>query len=148
MTETIERSRFYHELRVRFADTDAQGHVFFANYLTFFDEAFTYYFRAIGFPYGSMEESGVDIVYKQSSCEHLGRSFFSDALQIDARMQRVGNTSLTVAFAAFRDEGQELVARGELTCVVVDRKSMTKMRVPEALRKAVAAFEPRPVEGL
>lgn len=143
-----ERARFHEKLRVRFADTDAQGHVFFANYLTYFDEALTGYFQALGYPYGDLEKTGVDIVYKRSGCEHLSRSVFGDTLEIDARTARVGNTSITLAFAAFRDSGKELVARGELTCVVVDRQSLKKARVPAELRQAIASFEPDPVEGL
>jgi len=142
------RTRFHELLKVRFADTDAQGHVFFANYLTFFDEALTGYFAALGFPYGGEAMGDTDIVYKASSCEHLSRSLFGDILHIDVQIARVGNTSLTFAFAAYRDDGQELVARGTLTCVTVDKASLQPRRVPQALRDGLAAFEPAPVAGL
>ena len=55
--------RFHQSIPVRYADTDAQGHVFFANYLTFFDEAVTGYCDTIGFGYDAIRAAGADFVY-------------------------------------------------------------------------------------
>ncbi|MCB9610294.1 MAG: acyl-CoA thioesterase [Polyangiaceae bacterium] len=135
-----ERFRFSHTIQVRFADTDAQGHVFFANYLTFFDETLTAYMRAIGCPWQRMIELGVDIVYADSRCQHRGRSFFEDQLQIQGKISRIGDSSVTSRYRAFRAAG-ELVAEGQLVCVCVDRATKQKVSCPEELRTAVERFE-------
>jgi hypothetical protein len=44
-----EKSKFYYPVKVRFVETDAQGHVFFGHYLTYFDVGLTEYMHAIGF---------------------------------------------------------------------------------------------------
>ncbi|HET9531211.1 MAG TPA: hotdog domain-containing protein, partial [Blastocatellia bacterium] len=54
--------RFHHKLRVRFAETDLQGIVFNGNYLTYYDVAWTEYFRAIGLRYQDMIEMEADTV--------------------------------------------------------------------------------------
>ena len=46
--EPPARHRYALPLTVRYADTDAQGHVFFANYLTYADEGLTGYLAEIG----------------------------------------------------------------------------------------------------
>ncbi|MCA9628640.1 MAG: acyl-CoA thioesterase [Myxococcales bacterium] len=135
-----ERFRFSHRIPVRFADTDAQGHVFFANYLTFFDETLTAYMRAIGCPWQRMIELGVDIVYADSRCQHRGRSFFEDELLIQGKISRIGDSSITSRYRAFRGENQ-LVAEGQLVCVCVDRQNKRKVGCPEELRQAVARYE-------
>ncbi len=135
-----ERFRFRHVIPVRFADTDAQGHVFFANYLTFFDETLTAYMRAIGCPWQRMIELGIDIVYADSRCQHRGRSFFEDQLQVQGKIARIGESSVTSRYRAFRGGG-ELVAEGQLVCVCVDRETKQKVRCPEELRAAVARYE-------
>ena len=71
------------ELPVRFAETDAQGHTFFANYRTFCDEALTYGLSATGCDYTTMEaEEGVMFVYRD-------RTLFADRLRIGLTPERV-----------------------------------------------------------
>ncbi|MEZ4373523.1 MAG: thioesterase family protein [Polyangiaceae bacterium] len=137
---TDERFRFSHVIQVRFADTDAQGHVFFANYLTFFDETLTAYMRAIGCPWQRMIELGVDIVYADSRCQHRGRSFFEDQLRVQGKISHIGNSSVTSRYRAFRGEN-ELVAEGQLVCVCINRETKQKVSCPEELREAVQRFE-------
>lgn len=131
--------RYWFELVVRYADTDAQGHVYFANYLTYFDEAFTGYLHAVGYPPKRMIEDGVDVVYRDAQCEYLGSCRFEDRLRIGVRSERFGTTSFTLGYVI--DNAGEVVARGRLTNVCVDREAMTKVEVPAAFREAVTAFE-------
>lgn len=126
-------------MRVRFADTDAQGHMFFANYLTFCDEALTGYVRAIGCPYDRLIENGVDMFYVSAKCDYKGRAKFEDELAIHTRIARVGNTSFSSECYIYN--GDELVAEAQLTSVCVDTKTGDTVRVPAVLRQAVAAYE-------
>ncbi len=140
------RPRFWLDLKVRYADTDAQGHVFFANYLTFFDEGLTGYMHAIGCPPKVLVGSGVDIVYRDAHCEYLGRSVFEDVLRIGVRMKRVGKTSFTTEYVIEKrvdSEGEsvEIIAKGTLTNVCVDTATMNKCLVPDVLRRAAERYE-------
>jgi acyl-CoA thioester hydrolase len=130
--------RFQHVVAVRYADTDAQGHVYFANYLTFFDEAMTGYLHAIGCPPARLLELGCDVVFADAKVRYLGRSRFEDRVVIHASIVRVGRTSLVVSCGAWI--GEEPVAAGELVSVCVDAE-MRPVPVPEELRVAVARFE-------
>jgi len=51
------KSPFVYTMRVRFRDTDMQGHVYFGNYFVFCDEALGAYMRAIGVPWQDMVDS-------------------------------------------------------------------------------------------
>jgi len=131
--------RFAHRMRVRFADTDAQGHMFFANYLTFCDEALTAYVRAIGCPYDRLMALEVDMFYVSSKCDYKGRSRFEDELAIHTRIARVGNSSFTSE--CFIYNGDELVAEASLTSVCVNSKTGGKVPVPDVLRDAISQYE-------
>jgi acyl-CoA thioester hydrolase len=135
------RYRFFFPLKVRYADTDAQGHVFFGNYFTFMDEAAGGYLRAIGFPWERLPELGLDIYYIDAHGQFKGAATFDDMLQIDARMARIGNTSFTIECAIYKQENDQMVACGEITAVVVDPKTRQPVRVPEEIRLAAAGFE-------
>ena len=135
------RYRFNFPLKVRYADTDAQGHVFFGNYFTFMDEAAGGYLRGIGFSWNKLSELGLDIFYVDASCQFKGSATFDDMLEVDARMARIGNTSFTIECAIYRQEGGQLIAKGQITAVVVNPTTRQAQRVPDELRQAVASYE-------
>jgi acyl-CoA thioester hydrolase len=131
---------FVHAMRVRFRDTDVQGHVYFGNYFEFCDEAFSAYMRAMGMPWQEMVKNGTDMFYASASCDYLGSAKFEDTIHIEARISKIGTTSVTSAFV-IRNEASEVLARATLTSVCVNPKTREKMRVPDAFREAVATFE-------
>lgn len=130
---------FTYSIQVRFADTDAQGHVYFANYLTFCDEALSAYMRHIGCPWQALVDDGVDMFYRSSRCEHRGSATFEAVLAIEARIARIGNSSVVSSYVV-RDPSGEVIAEAELTSVCVDPATRRPVRVPERLRDAVARF--------
>ena len=73
-----EKYRFYYPLKVRFVETDAQGHVFFGHYLTYFDVGLTEYMHAIGFSYQDLLAMGLDMFYVALDCQYHGRAFFDE----------------------------------------------------------------------
>ena len=136
-----QRYRFCHPVRVRYIEVDAQRHVFFGHYLTYFDVALIEYMRAIGHTYQDMVASGVDMFYAEASVQYKGRARFDDLLHVDARIGRIGNTSFTFAFAIYKQPTDELIATGKIVAVSVDAKTEKPICAPDELREAVARFE-------
>ncbi len=139
MAET--RARFTYPLKVRYADTDAQGHVFFGNYFTFMDEACGGYLAALGFPWKRLAELGLDIFYVDARCSYTGSATFDDWLEIDTRLGRMGNTSFTLECAIYRKGEDQPLASGQITSVVVNPRTRQPQRVPDEIRQAVENFE-------
>ncbi len=133
--------RFYHPIRVRYVEVDAQQHVFFGYYYTYFDVALVEYMRAIGFDYPAMVASGVDMFYVASECQYKGRARFDDLLHVHARIGHIGNSSFTFEFAVYKQPTDELIATGKIVAVAVDAGTERPVRVPDALREAVGRFE-------
>lgn len=133
--------RYYHPIQVRYADTDAQGHVFFGNYLTYFDEALGGYFQAFGFDWKSLFNMGLDILYVDAQCQYKGSATYAEMLRVYARMAKIGNTSFSVEFAINKESTNELITTGSITAVVVDSELHKPHRVPNELREAVAGYE-------
>lgn len=124
---------FVHTLRVRYADTDAQGIVYFANYLTFADEALSAWMRHLGFDYASFTALGIDFVFVDAQARYAGSARFEDVLTIEVQPRRVGKTSLVTAFAIKR--GVELLVEGQLVQVAVARGE--KVALPSTLREVL-----------
>jgi acyl-CoA thioester hydrolase len=126
---------------VRYVEVDAQRHVFFGHYLTYFDIALVEYMRAVGHAYQDMVASGVDMFYAEASCQYMGRARFDDLLHVDTRIGHIGNTSFTFEFAIYRQLTDELIATGKIVAVAVGAKTEKPVPVPDTLREAVARFE-------
>ena len=137
----MDKYRFFEPLRVRFQDTDLQGHVYFGTFLTYFDEGLTGYMHAIRCTYDDLKKAGVDMFYIHSECDFKAEAFFEEVLNVHTRAGKIGNSSVTFEFAAFRSRSGELVATGNIIAVMVDPKTKKPVRVPEMLRDAVARYE-------
>ncbi|MFQ5613711.1 MAG: acyl-CoA thioesterase [Anaerolineae bacterium] len=136
--------RFFYPMQVRFAETDAQGHVFFGEYFTYFDESMMAYFQAIGCSWQDLLEAGIDTYYVDAGCQYKSPAYFGEMLHIHARMRQIGNTSFSVEFAILKENSEALVATGHITAVTVNKETGQPLRVPERLRDAVAAYEANP----
>ena len=136
-----EKHRFYHPVRVRYVEVDAQRHVFFGHFLTYFDVTLVEYMRAVGYAYADMVGSGVDMFYVRAECDYKGRARFEDLLHVHARIGHIGNTSFTFEFAIYKQPADDLIATGKIVAVAVDVETERPTRVPDGLRQAVARYE-------
>jgi acyl-CoA thioester hydrolase len=134
------------ENRVRFAETDMQGIVFYGNYLTYQDETVSEYLRRIGYGYATMEAADWDVHVVGVDLDYRGQATFGDAVGNAIRVTAIGDASITYEYAAHRkpetdDEEPELLAEGTLTHVAVDAATGSPTTVPEGFREAVADFQ-------
>jgi acyl-CoA thioester hydrolase len=137
--------RFFHALRVRWAELDPQGVVFNPNYLTYFDVGVTEYFRAIGCVYpGAFFAQGVDTFLVKATVEYKVPARFDDEIAVCVRVRRIGRTSM--AFALAVERGAEPLVSGELVYVFVSLADRKPAPVPEIVRRAVLDYERAPVE--
>ncbi|UCH60538.1 MAG: acyl-CoA thioesterase [Anaerolineales bacterium] len=137
----IQPFRFYTDLRVRFNETDAQGHVNFAWYLNYFDIALLAYLHTLGYSYSQMLQDGQDMLYIDAHAVYQAPAYYDDLLRIHCRIGKLGNTSMRFDFQIFKPTVEHLVATGEITVVCAQRDTYEKLRVPEVIRQAVAAYE-------
>jgi acyl-CoA thioester hydrolase len=134
-------ARFFLPVRVRFADTDLQGHVFFGNYFTYMDEAFMAYIDELGFGWQALAEMGLAVYYVDSGCQFKNPSFFGNDLNVHAAIAELGNSSLTTRMTVVRDSDQQVVAVGHIKGVLVNTRTGKSTRIPEAFRTAVAQYQ-------
>ncbi|MFL6275338.1 MAG: acyl-CoA thioesterase [Blastocatellia bacterium] len=133
--------RFHHPLRVRFADTDMQGIVFNGNYLTYYDVAWTEYFRALGLTWQDLIGLGADTVLARTTMEFKAPARFDQILEIYTRISKIGNTSLTFEFEIYAQGDERLIGTASSLYVCIDPQTLRPVRVPDALRSRISEFE-------
>ena len=126
-------------LRVRYRDTDAQGHMFFANYLVFADEVAGNYMRTLGFDWSHPGDMAVFVFTANANCDFLNECLAGEAVCVDVAYERIGRTSATLGFSLSRENDGTELARGSFTQVFVDAKTRRPTPVPESVRKSFDA---------
>jgi acyl-CoA thioester hydrolase len=129
---------FAHELRVRYGECDPQGIVFNANYLLYFDVAFTELWRAALGPWQDMVERGIDAVVAEANARFRAPARFDDVLELQASIAELGTTAITTKIDVVRD-GETLV-EGRLRHVIVSRESWRKTEIPDWVRDGLEPF--------
>lgn len=137
---------FFWPTRVRYAEIDAQGVVFNANYLAYFDTAITEYIRALPYKYGlgGDEASGTDFHIVKGTVEYKAPIRFDDEIEVGVRTAKLGRTSIVYALAIFPKGGDAVLSTGEVIWVNTDVKAMKSAPLPEALVAAVKKREAVP----
>ena len=97
--------RYFHRLRVRWAEVDMQKIVFNAHYLMYFDTAISDYWRALALPYvEAMEHLGGDLYVKKATLEYHASARYDDMLDIVMKCERIGNSTLLFRGGIFRGD--------------------------------------------
>ena len=138
--ETDERPpfRFAAHTRVGFDETDAQGVVYYGRYLPYFDRARVEYLRHLGLLHRG--PAFVEFVMRASAVEYHAPAVFDDLLDVFLRASRIGRTSVTYEYAAFRDDGV-LLCTATQTLVAVEAATRRKVPVDAAIRAAITTYE-------
>ena len=129
-----DRTGFRFGFRVRYAEVDFQGIVYFAHYATYFDVAIHEFFRALPYDYTAVRTTtGTDFNIVRSVVEYRRPLRFDEAFEVEVALGRIGRTSLTFA-PAIRVAGEvEPRATGEVVWVHADQATMHAVPLPQQL---------------
>lgn len=132
--------RFFHRLRVRWAEVDMQKIVFNAHYLMYFDTAIADYWRALALPYqDTMDSLEGDLYVVKATVEFHASARVDDQIEVAMKCSRIGSSSMTFTGAIFR--GDEHLISGEIIYVFADPATQTSKPVPQALRDILLGYE-------
>jgi acyl-CoA thioester hydrolase len=86
MTDTSAKSTIRTtRIRVRYAETDRMGIVYYANYLVWFEVGRTEWLRATGWSYREMEHEGVSLPVIEAHCDYRQPARYDDEIEIRTR---------------------------------------------------------------
>jgi acyl-CoA thioester hydrolase len=116
------------KIRVRYAETDQMGVVYYANYFVWFEIGRVEVLRSVGLSYDQMEKDHKLILpVVDASCRYKSPAKYDDEILIETRPALLRGSVLKFAYRIYRDAGQEegerkLLAEGETVHVVCDEK--------------------------
>jgi acyl-CoA thioester hydrolase len=119
--------------RVRYAETDQMGIVYYANYLVWFEIGRVELLRSLGLAYSQMEKDHKLILPVEANCRYRAPARYDDEILIETRPALLRGSVLKFAYRILRNgtEGGEpqLLAEGETVHVVCD-ENLQKRPLP------------------
>ena len=131
--------RFSTEIRVRFAETDAQGVAHNSNYLVWFEVARVSYLEEYAGGYQSLRDQGIESFVLESHVRYRKPAHFDDRLVIHARIAELRGARFRFDYEIQRDG--EVIADGWTSHGCVDAKTLRPTRIPQSLAEAITRAE-------
>ncbi len=127
------------EQRVYYSDTDHGGVVYYANYLKWFEIGRTEILRENGFDYADFEKKSLIAPVVEVHCNYKSPASYNDMIIIKTSVESIGNTSIKFHYEIIRKKDKKLIAEGHTVNVLVDKKTMKPIRLPDDLRKVLSS---------
>ncbi len=122
-------------MRVRYAETDQMGVVYYANYFVWFEVARTDWLRAAGLTYRELEADGVLLPVIDARCAYRSPARYDDALTV-ATVARVVSPARLAFDYEITGPSSALVAVGSTVHATIDRTGRP-MRLPARLKELI-----------
>jgi acyl-CoA thioester hydrolase len=135
----VDGFSFATEVRVRFAETDAQGIAHNANYFIWFEVARVAHLERYAGGYNRLRELGIEAVVLETHVRYLEPARFDDRLLVHARCLDVRGARFRYEYGIERDGTP--IADGWTAHATVDAVTMRPTRVPAWLQDAIASAE-------
>jgi len=124
-------------LRVRYAETDKMGVVYYANYLVWFEVARADLLRSLGWSYREMELAGISLPVIEAHCEYLRPARYDDEIEVRAEGRLLSAVRMEFQYQVVKIQDQTIAASGKTVHAALDT-SGKPCRLPARVREVFA----------
>lgn len=124
-------------LRVRYAETDKMGVVYYANYLVWFEVGRTDLLRSLGWTYREMELDGVSLPVIEAQCEYHRPARYDDEIEVRTEGRLLSPVRMEFQYQVVRKADAVVSATGRTVHAALD-PSGKPCRLPKRVREAFA----------
>jgi acyl-CoA thioester hydrolase len=124
-------------LRVRYAETDKMGVVYYANYLVWFEVARADLLRSLGWTYREMELAGVSLPVIEAHCEYHRPARYDDEIEVRTEGRMLSPVRMEFQYRVVRKADDTVSATGRTVHAALDSTGKP-CRLPARVREAFA----------
>jgi acyl-CoA thioester hydrolase len=124
-------------LRVRYAETDKMGVVYYANYLVWFEVARADLLRSLGWSYKEMEAAGIILPVIEAHCEYQRPARYDDEIEVRTEGVMLSRVRMRFNYTIVRRADQSVAASGHTVHAAVSPDGRPT-RLPERIRQVFA----------
>lgn len=122
-------------LRVRYAETDQMGVVYYANYLVWFEVARTELFRELGMYYSEVEKEGIILPAVESHLKYIASAYYDEDIEIYTKITELKGASITFTYEAVRPSDKKILTKGFTRHAFLTKNERKIIPIPEDIRK-------------
>jgi acyl-CoA thioester hydrolase len=126
-------------VRVRYAETDKMGYVYYGNYTHYYEVGRVEALRQLGTSYKEMEDSGVMLPVYTCSIKYLKPALYDDLLLIKTTIKELPKARITFDYEIFNEKG-DLLNQGTTTLVFIDMKTNRPRPAPDSFIEKISKF--------
>ena len=128
-----------YQYRVRYADTDQMGYVYYGNYARLYEIGRVEALRSLGFSYKAMEDSGVMMPVYENTSKYIAPALYDELLTIRTTIKTLPAARVVFYYEILNTKGV-LVHKGETTLVFVKMENNRLTTAPQALLEKLKPF--------
>tara|TARA_E500000331_G_C17137406_1_gene661129 strand:+ start:440 stop:871 length:432 start_codon:yes stop_codon:yes gene_type:complete len=133
---------FFYTFRVRYSEIDAQGIVFNAHYLTYFDCAITEYFREIRYNYfQEVKKKNKDFHVIKTVINYKQVILADQIIDAGVKVSKIGKTSITFDISLFSNKKNMMLANGQIVQVYTDQVTKKSTLLEKKFILKIKRFE-------
>jgi acyl-CoA thioester hydrolase len=121
-------------LTVRFAETDALGHVNNTSYFIYLEEARIRFFESLGFNMGIDEWN---FIMASTKCDFISQGYFNQNLTVKTFVSKIGTKSFVLEHEILCSESKQLIVKGSVVIVFFDFHKQQSEALPESLKEGL-----------
>jgi acyl-CoA thioester hydrolase len=126
-------------VRVRYAETDQMGYVYYGNYATYYEVARVESLRKLGMTYRELEDNGVMMPVLENHSKFIAPGRYDEVLRIRTTIKEKPGVRIRFFYEIYNDQNK-LINEGETLLVFIDRKTNRPCRAPEAMMALLNPF--------
>jgi acyl-CoA thioester hydrolase len=126
-------------VRVRYAETDQMGFVYYGFYAMYYEVARVESLRQLGVTYKQIEEMGVIMPVLENKSKYLAPGRYDELLTIITTVRERPGVRIKFEYEIFNEENK-LIHQGETLLVFVDKQSRRPCRPPETMQRVLEPF--------
>lgn len=130
---------FTTQIRVRYADTDQMGYVYYGNYATFFEIGRVEALRSVGISYKKLEEAGVMMPVLENYSKYIKPALYDDLLSLRVMVKEMPGTRIRFDYEITNEAGV-LLHIGYTVLVFISAETKRVVAFPEEIKKVLERF--------
>ena len=127
-------------IRVRYAETDQMGVVYYGNYAQYFEVGRVEAIRQLGYSYKEMEDEGIAMPVVSMETRYLRSALYDELLSIVTTIRELPTSHEIVFHTEIFNEKGKLLTTGKIRLFFMDKNAWKKTTIPEKLRLKLAPF--------
>ena len=127
------------QIRVRYAETDRMGYVYYGNYAAFYEVGRVETLRSLGINYRELEDFGVMLPVASMNTRFIRPAFYDDLLRVVTSIPEMPGSRIVFTYKIY-NEASVLINEGETTLVFVQVDSKKPCKAPDQLLNLLSPY--------